>query len=95
MAQERIVPMSSPESAPRYQLRVQRRAPTDIEYEIWQVPAAATPQVTTSQRVAGLRGRNLELIEPRVLKRLAQSGVKLGRIVDPKNAITCSARTWH
>ena len=38
--------------------------------------------MTASRRVAGLRGRNLELVEHRVLKRLSQSGVKLGRIAD-------------
>ena len=29
--------------------------------------------------IAGLRGRNLELVEHRVLKRLSQCGIKLGR----------------
>ncbi|WP_428098174.1 DUF7680 family protein [Candidatus Rariloculus sp.] len=63
---------------------MRRRAPTDIEYEIWQMPSVATPRVTAAQRVAGLRGRNLELVEHRVLKRLSQSGIKLGRIADAK-----------
>ena len=69
-------------SAPRYELRVRRRGPADIEYEIWQMPAPATPGVTAPLRVAGLRGRNLELVEHRVLKRLSRSGVKLGRSAD-------------
>ena len=46
------------------------------------MPATATPHVTSPLRVAGLRGRNLELVEHRVLKRLAQAGVKLGRSAD-------------
>ena len=33
-------------------------------------------RVAASARIAGLRGRNLELVEHRVLKRLAQAGVK-------------------
>lgn len=74
---ERIAPIKTPESAPRYELRVRRHGPADSEYEIWQMPAPATPQVTSALRVAGLRGRNLELVEHRVLKRLVQSGLKL------------------
>ena len=46
------------------------------KYEIWQLPAKATPRVAASARIAGLRGRNLELVEHRVLKRLAQAGVR-------------------
>ena len=74
--------VETPDSAPRYELRVRRHGPADAEYEIWQMPAAATPHVTSPLRVAGLRGRNLELVEHRVLKRLAQAGVKLGQSVD-------------
>ena len=73
-----------PESAPQFELRVRRHGPTDAEYEIWQMPAAATPQVTAPFRVAGLRGRNLELVEHRVLKRLTRSGIKLGRSADAR-----------
>jgi hypothetical protein len=42
--------------------------------------AAAVPGIAASDRpvrVAGLRGRNLELVEHRVLRRLSQAGVKL------------------
>jgi hypothetical protein len=42
------------------------------------MPSPASPHLTTAVRVAGLRGRNLELVEHRVLKRLSQAGVKLG-----------------
>ena len=75
---ERVVSVETPASAPRYELRVRRRGPVDAEYEIWQMPAAATPHVTAPVRVAGLGGRNLQLVEHRVLKRLARAGVKLG-----------------
>ena len=74
--------IGTPESAPRYELRVRRHGPADAEFEIWQMPAVATPLVTAPLRVAGLRGRNLDLIEHRVLKRLSQSGIKLGRSVN-------------
>ncbi len=81
---ERIAQIGTPESAPRYELRVRRHGPVDTEYEIWQMPAPATPQVTSALRVAGLRGRNLELVEHRVLKQLWQSGIKLGRSADTR-----------
>ena len=79
---ERITQIETPESAPRYELRVRRHGPVDTEYEIWQLPAIATPQVASATRVAGLRGRNFELVEHRVLRRLSQSGIKLRRSVD-------------
>ena len=66
-------------ATPRYELRVQRHGPTDAEYQIWQLPNAATPHLQADTRVAGLRGRNLSLVEHRVLRRLAQSGIKLGQ----------------
>ena len=81
---ERIAQIETPESAPRYELRVRRHGPVDTEYEIWQMPAPATPQVISALRVAGLRGRNLELVEHRVLKQLWQSGIKLGRSADTR-----------
>ncbi len=79
---ERISHIETPDSAPCYELRVSRHGPVNAEYEIWQMPAAATPQVTSAVRVAGLRGRNLELVEHRVLNRLSQAGIKLGRNAD-------------
>ncbi len=66
-------------ATPRYELRVQRHGPTDTSYEVWQLPAPASPHVKSAQRVAGLRGRNLDLIEHRVLKRLSQAGISLGK----------------
>lgn len=74
--------VEAPESAPRYVLRVRRHGPADAGYEIWQMPAPATPRVTSPLRVAGLRGRNLELVEHRVLKRLSRAGIRLGRSAD-------------
>ena len=79
---ERITQIETPESAPRYELRVRRHGPVGTEYEIWQMPAIATPQVVSPLRVAGLRGRNFALVEHRVLRRLSQSGIKLRRSVD-------------
>ena len=81
---ERIAQIETPESCPRYELRVRRRGPVGAEYEIWQMPATATPQVRSPLRLAGLRGRNLDLVEHRVLKRLRQSGIRPGRGADAR-----------
>jgi hypothetical protein len=74
----RIVGIETPESAPQYELRARTWGPGDDELEVWQVPAPATPHIRSAVRVAGLRGRNLELVQHRVLRRLANAGVKLG-----------------
>lgn len=73
----RTSPTAYPLSAPQYELRARSRGPGLAEYEIWQLPAPATPHVTRPVRIAGLRGRNLDLVEHRVLRRLARGGVKL------------------
>lgn len=65
-------------SAPQYELRARSWGAGDDELEVWQVPAPATPQLRSPVRVAGLRGRTLELVEHRVLRRLAQAGVRPG-----------------
>ena len=80
---------AAPRSAPRYELRTRRRGPADSEYEVWQLPAPATPHIAAPLRVAGLRGRNLELVEHRVLKRLSRAGVKPGRAAAGATARGC------
>lgn len=81
----RVEGISTPVSAPAYEVRARRYGPSDTEIEIWQLPSPASPQLTAPTRVAGLRGRNLELVEHRVLRRLVQGGVKLtGREADRK-----------
>ena len=79
---ERITQIKTPDSAPRYELRVRRHGSIGADYEVWQVPSISTPQVTSPLRVAGLRGRNLELVEHRVLKWLTRSGVNPTRDLD-------------
>ncbi len=67
--------ITAPQARPLYQLRVHRHSPSDQELEVWQLPSPSTPNLTTPRRVAGLRGRNLELIEHRVLRRLKAAKV--------------------
>ena len=68
-------------SNPRYELRVQAHGPDDTEMEVWQVPAPATPHIKSPVRIAGLRGRNLALVEHRVLQRLAKARIKPGGLL--------------
>ena len=79
---ESLASVAAPASAPRYELRMRAHGASDTEYEIWQLPSSATPHVRAPIRIAGLRGRNLELIEHRVLRRLAGAGVRPGPAAD-------------
>ena len=63
-------------SAPQYEVRFRRHGAADCEIEVWQLPSSASPQLKEPIRVAGLRGRNLELVEHRVLRRLSAAGIK-------------------
>lgn len=72
----RLAGITTPDSAPTYELRARRHGPGDTEIEIWRLPSPASPQLTAPVRLAGLRGRNLELIEHRVLRRLSRAGIK-------------------
>lgn len=57
-------------SQPRYQLWAKRFSVTECQLEIWQIPSSATPHLTQAKRIAGLKGRNLSLIEPRLMRQL-------------------------
>ena len=65
---------------PRYELRARRRGPGDEEIEILQLPTPATPHVKAPVYIAGLHGRNLALVEHRLLRRLKAQGIGLGGI---------------
>lgn len=62
---------------PAFRLNSRRRRSNELEFEVWQLPGPATPNGDGARRIAGLRGRNLQLVEHRVLRRLAGVGVKL------------------
>jgi len=63
---------------PRYELRARRLKATDSQIEIWQLPAPATSHIKTPVYIAGLRGRNLALVEHRLLRRFKLAGIDLG-----------------
>ena len=71
----RRAPANPSTALPRYELRAHYFGPADTEMEVWQLPSPATPKITAPVRVAGLRGRNLELVEHRVTRRLKQTNV--------------------
>ncbi len=64
-----------PSTRPRYELRASRRRGSDSTLEVWQLPSPATPSVTAPRRIAGLGGRNLALVEHRVLRQLKQEHI--------------------
>ncbi len=61
--------------APQYELRIRRHGASDNEMELWQLPGPATPHLRAPRRIAGLRGRNLDLVEHRLLKQLRRYAV--------------------
>lgn len=63
-------------AAPSYELRVDRIGLGDERFEIWELPSPGTPHLEAARRVGGLRGRNFELIEHRVRRRLAAAGIR-------------------
>lgn len=71
----RRTPADPSMALPRYELRAHYFGPADTELEVWQLPSPATPTLTAPVRVAGLRGRNLELVDHRVTRRLKQAGI--------------------
>lgn len=76
-AAARVMHIEVPASAPQYELRARTWGAGDEELAVWQVPAPATPHLKSSVRIAGLRGRNLGLVEHRVLRRLSSAGIEL------------------
>ncbi len=71
----RRAPVDPSMALPRYELRAHYFGPSDTEMEVWQLPSPASPGLQAPVRVAGLRGRNLDLVEHRVTRRLKQAGV--------------------
>jgi hypothetical protein len=69
-------------SYPVYQLRARRLSTSDSELEVWQLPCLATLHLKGPKRIAGLHGRNLALIEPRLLRQFKQVGIDLTRLKD-------------
>lgn len=68
--------MTRPAIQPSYEVRA-RRVGNELQVEIWQVPSSASPHIISPVRVAGLAGRNLEINQIRIFKRLKDAGIRL------------------
>ena len=60
---------------PHYELRAMKRGPGELLLEVWQLPSLATPEMREPHYVGGLGGRNLALVEHRVLKQMRAAGL--------------------
>lgn len=72
-----VLPRVAASALPIYEIRARRQDRLDTAIEIWQLPAVATPHVKQPIYMAGLHGRNLALIEHRLLRRLKVLGIDL------------------
>lgn len=75
MKRNKAPPRRPKKPKPSYELRAKQLTSSDQQLEVWQLPAAATPQVKAPRRIAGLRGRNLALVEHRVLRQLRSARI--------------------
>jgi len=75
---------------PRYEVRQRTLASGATELSVWQLPAVATPAIRAPHRLATLYGRNLELVEQRVLRHLAKAGVRLDGRAARRSTVSAS-----
>ena len=73
----RVERMTLPTIEPAYEVRARRFAGNELQVEIWQMPSPASPHIHVPIRMAGLAGRNLEINQIRVLKKLKDAGIRL------------------
>lgn len=73
----RVERVTLPTIEPSYEVRARRIAGNEIQIEIWQMPSPASPHIHVPVRMAGLAGRNLEINQIRVLKKLKDAGIRL------------------
>lgn len=69
--------MVIPQIEPSYEVRARRLPANELQVEIWQLPSPASPHVVVPNRVAGLSGRNFEINQVRLLKKLRDAGIRL------------------
>ncbi|WP_304024117.1 DUF7680 family protein [Desulfovibrio piger] len=62
---------------PLYQLQARTHGKDELELTLWELPCAATPHITKPVRIAGLKGRNLALVESMILRRLHRAGIRI------------------
>ena len=80
------------DSHPLYELRaVGLPAGEILALELWQLPSPSTPRLKQAELTASLRGRQLRLIESRVLRRLKQAGISLNGV---RGKIRSARSSW-
>lgn len=79
-ARRSIVTAARNRGRPLYELRAKGLRGGEMMLEIWQLPSPSTPRLKTPERTAALKGRALEIIETRVLRRLRQAGIRLSAL---------------
>lgn len=62
---------------PVYELQAFNHGLDDLELTLWQMPCPATPHIAKPLRIAGLRGRNMSLVEGQVLRKLKSIGIRV------------------
>lgn len=73
----RVERVTLPTIEPAYEVRARRIAGNELQVEIWQMPSPASPHIHVPVRMAGLAGRNLEINQIRILKKLKDAGIRL------------------
>lgn len=73
----RVERMTLPTIEPSYEVRARRVARNELQVEIWQMPSPASPHIHVPVRMAGLAGRNFEISQIRILKKLKDAGIRL------------------
>lgn len=71
-------------TGPVYELRAGGLEDGQLQLEIWQMPTPATPRLKKPERMAGLKGRVLEIVETQVLRRLKSIGIRLSHLKGSK-----------
>ena len=68
-------------SEPRYELRIRKDGASESTWEVWQLRSPATQHIKEPRRIGGLYGRNLALVEHRLLSQLRRIGHDLTGIL--------------
>lgn len=73
----RVERVTLPTIEPAYEVRARRIVANELQVEIWQMPSPASPHIHVPIRMAGLAGRNLEINQIRILKKLKDASIRL------------------
>lgn len=72
-----VTPLRRGSTGPFYELQAVGLGGGLMAIEIWQLPSPATPRLQQKEKTATLKGRALEIVETRVVRRLKHAGIRL------------------